>query len=482
VAWTCFTAVLVGTLFCLTVIMRKRWTEAERLSYPILQVPLMLTDPSGDVGRRRVFWIGLGIAAGLELFAGLNRLYPAIPCITFAGETLELAPYLNVPPWDALGSVRVDWYPFMIGLAFLLPTDLIFSTWFFYVLSKLQYPLGSAMGWQTAWQRYPWPGMQAAGAVLAASIAALWEARWYLRGVYRCAAGLPTRMSDDGEAVTYRSAAMGLVVGVLALSWFATACGMVWWLLPIYWGLFFLIALAVTRLRADTGAPAHGLTMATPHDVIATTLGTPHGDSGSVIAITFMQWFNRFNRAHPMPVQMESLKLASVLRVQQRRMLVAVGLAAITTVALGFVIYPMLMYRHGAASAEELNWTGWATYNTMADWLRAPQPPDYPGQAVLGSSLLFTLLLAALRARFVGFPFNPFGYALGVSGSVDRWWVALVICSIVKGFIVRYSGVRGYRAALPFFLGLVVGEYVVACFWSLLAIALDQPTYWGWRG
>jgi hypothetical protein len=41
---------------------------------------------------------------------------------------------------------------------------------------------------------------------------------------------------------------------------------------------------------------------------------------------------------------------------------------------------------------------------------------------------------------------------------------------------------RGYRQAIPFFMGLVLGEYVVSCLWSLLALAVDTPMYWTWSG
>ena len=43
--------------------------------------------------------------------------------------------------------------------------------------------------------------------------------------------------------------------------------------------------------------------------------------------------------------------------------------------------------------------------------------------------------------------------------------------------ILKYGGVWAYRKAVPFFLGLILGEYVVACGWSILGIILRMPTY-----
>jgi len=31
-------------------------------------------------------------------------------------------------------------------------------------------------------------------------------------------------------------------------------------------------------------------------------------------------------------------------------------------------------------------------------------------------------------------------------------------------------------------MGLVLGNYVVACIWSLIAIWCNEPMYWGWQG
>ena len=118
----------------------------------------------------------------------------------------------------------------------------------------------------------------------------------------------------------------------------------------------------------------------------------------------------------------------------------------------------------------------------LQGYLTNPKPPDLAGMGVFAGSALFALLLAMLRARYVWFPFHPMGYALGMGGTVDRWWFALVLCSAIKSVVVRYGGVRGFQKTAPFFMGLVLGNYVVACLWSLLALWRNEPMYWGWQG
>ena len=45
--WTGFIATLLFVMQCINVILRKQWTDRERLSYPIIQLPLEMTDRRG---------------------------------------------------------------------------------------------------------------------------------------------------------------------------------------------------------------------------------------------------------------------------------------------------------------------------------------------------------------------------------------------------------------------------------------------------
>src|SRR5207244_1174810 len=105
-------------------------------------------------------------------------------------------------------------------------------------------------------------------------------------------------ISDFGEALSYRRATIGLAAGALYVGIFAGWVGMSPGLIVPYFVIFFLIALAVARLRADTGIPAHGLTNVNPQDILIIHLGTNDMSARSLVSIGLFQWFNRFNRAH----------------------------------------------------------------------------------------------------------------------------------------------------------------------------------------
>ena len=75
-SWTGFFFALTFLMLCINVIVRKQWTEHEKLSYPIIQLPLEMTRGGGATGalRSRALWLGFGIAAAIDIINGLNFL------------------------------------------------------------------------------------------------------------------------------------------------------------------------------------------------------------------------------------------------------------------------------------------------------------------------------------------------------------------------------------------------------------------------
>ena len=87
------------------------------------------------------------------------------------------------------------------------------------------------------------------------------------------------------------------------------------------------------------------------------------------------------------------------------------------------------------------------------------------------------LLLAAARTSFVGWPLHPVAYALSASWSIHVVWTPMLIAWISKSAVLRYGGLRMYRRAVPFFYGLILGQSIVGCAWSLTGLAFRIPTY-----
>ncbi len=85
-----------------------------------------------------------------------------------------------------------------------------------------------------------------------------------------------------------------------------------------------------------------------------------------------------------------------------------------------------------------------------------------------------------MKSRFLWWPFHPAGYVLTTGEGMVYSWFAVFISWALKFAVLKYGGVKGYRKAMPFFFGLILGEYTVACSWSILGIILRIPTYCAW--
>ncbi len=87
---------------------------------------------------------------------------------------------------------------------------------------------------------------------------------------------------------------------------------------------------------------------------------------------------------------------------------------------------------------------------------------DVPALSFMGVGAAFALFLTMMKSRFLWWPFHPIGYGLAVSYAMDYFWFTALIGWLCKTLTIRYGGIKMYRQALPFFMGLILGDYVTA--------------------
>ena len=116
----------------------------------------------------------------------------------------------------------------------------------------------------------------------------------------------------------------------------------------------------------------------------------------------------------------------------------------------------------------------------LQSWLEDPTPAHPGSLLAVGAGFAVTMLLAAARTAYVGWPLHPVAYALSASWSIHLVWMPMLIAWIIKSAILRYGGLHSYRRALPLFFGLILGEAVVGCAWPIIGLLRDAPTYSFW--
>ncbi len=469
--WSVFILSVGWIMLCLNVIVRKAWVEHTRLSFPIVRLPLVLTDGGGAGAtlRSRLFWLGVALAAVINLTNGLHEYFPSLPAFPTRAQSLPM-PFPNN---QISGSCYMTYYPFAIGLAFLVPLDVSFSCWFFYLFMKVQLYLGSLYGYLET-PEWPYVSEQAIGAWLAFAGYLIYSMRGYLRGVFR-AALRGASDEDSGEPMSYRAALIGLVLGMAVFFGFWWAAGMSPLWVGVVLATYILLALCITRVRAEAGGQ-HTVWDLEPMRMFRLFDARLFGPS--TIAMAGMShWYWRLNRSHVMPSQLEAFKLAQEHGIRLRSLVWPMMAAFALATVCGMWACLHVFYGAGATAKciGFANWTGAESFGFIQTSLASPFKFE-PGRWVaVGGSAGLIVVLSALRSRFAGFPLHPLGYCIGPG---LLWlWEPFLIAWLVKLLILRYGGLKTYRAAMPFFLGLVLGDYLSGALWSLVGVVWDIPVY-----
>jgi len=468
--WSGFVSVLAFVMLCLTAIVRRQWIETEKLSYPIIQLPLHLSLNPASFFRSKAMWLGFAIAGGMDLINGLHFLYPVVP--GFGGRLYDLSPFFTERPWNAIGWTPIPIFPYAVGLAFFMPLDLSFSCWFFYLFWKVERIIGSILGVHHL-PKFPYIEEQTSGAYIGLCLLAIWVTRRHIRRVFVAIFSGSSPDNGGGETISYRTAAAGLLIGPIILIVFSLKAGMTLQISVIFFALYFILAIGITRMRAELGSPVHDLHRAGAHLMMVNTIGTRHFSVGNLTMFSFYQFFNRAYRGHIMPHQLEGFKLAERSRMNTRRFFWALTLAACVSSVASFWAILDTSYRFGVPNIGKVN----ESFGRLQRWLIAPSAVDYAAFLGIGVGFIFTLLLALLRMSLFWWPLHPAGYAVASNWSINLFWFSIFISWVIKFLILRHGGLTLHRRSTPFFMGLILGEFIVGGFWMIRGAFWGVPTY-----
>jgi hypothetical protein len=476
-AWLAFIAVMVLTMFCLNSLIRQQWIEAERLTFPIVSLPLQLTSTAPPLLANRRFWCGFGIAAAINVVNGLNYHYPQIPGIP-CKIVVNLNELVTGRPWDAMGWVPLTLYPFAIGLGYLMPLDLSLSCWFFFWVWKLERVVGASLGFEGPGFGSYYAMEQMGGVWIGMFLFALWMARRHLQASWR-----RLWRGRDSEDRVQRLCALGALAGAIGMILFARALGMSPLVAVLYMLIYLAVSITLTRIRAELGPPAHDLYGAGPDHLLPTLFGSRAFTASDLRGMTLFYWLNRESyRSHVMPHHMESLKIAHEAKLPRGRLWAATYVAALVGAASALWIVLHVSYQYGVEGSMRgpARWFATEGYHRLNQWLATPTDPSLPGAYAMGIGFLVSVGLLFARTRLAGFPLHPVGYAVTSWWALHLFWLPIFLAWLAKVLVLRYTGLVGYRRALPFFIGLIVGEYVVGTAWQLLGLLGGFQAYAFW--
>ena len=476
-AWVSFILSIYLMMIAIASIVRRQWVDYDRLTFPLLQLPIDLTEEgkSGSIitplFKRPLLWIGFALPFVLYSTNALNHYFPFIPAVQLR-HNISL---FN----NALGlTTNVNFVA--LGLAYFLSLDVGLSIWLFHLLTKAQITTENVLGYSLPGRRdlfmegsmsVSYEGM---GAMLVLVLYGLWISRGYLRQVWRKALYNEGELDDSQEILSYRAALIVLVLASAYATVWLTLSGVPWWVALFFLLVAFCVFYGLTRIVAEGGLGFARAQM-TAQPFVIDAVGTEAiGPAGLVsLGMTF-SWAGDL-RTMVMASAINGLKLADIGQVRGRPLFWALMLSIVVGLAGSVWMVVWMGYQYGGINLD------WWFYNRFGEIVHGdsaykianPRHPlgdfDEIGPrflfAGIGAGIMGLLMFA--RHHFLWWPVHYLGFPIGATLTIIWTWFSIFIGWILKALVLKYGGVTLYRQLRPLFLGLILGHIFVSGFWVL---------------
>lgn len=477
--WLSFFAGLLAVGICFVILMRRQWAEHERLSYPIAQVPVVLTETDDEAGaalpsimRNRLFITGAVITFSVMLWntASYWTQWTSFPVDANAVVNIEFGRAFPAHP------VRMNVLTF--AFSYFINVDILFSVWLFQIINTLEQGVLARLGVVAA-SGTAVPGglvaVQFIGGMIAFALWGFWIARRHLGMVWRHVRGRETNLRDEDEFVSYRAALVVGACGMAYVVWWLHAAGMSFPVIAVFLTLLFLFYFALCRVMAESGLVFLDLPI-NAHQFTVGMLGSASLSPQNLTVLGLGSAFARNWKTFTMIIPSHVARMRSVMGVSGRALFlwctVAFALSAIA--AIGFSAYSG--YRLGGAANYYHNIAGDpGFYNLIVTWMQNSTTISGAEVFFLVAGMAMVTGMTIARYYFSWWPISPIGFVVAAGGPARNAFFPVFLAWLLKTILIRIGGVRLYQAIQPLMIGIMVG-YVLG---SAVAILAD---YWYFRG
>jgi hypothetical protein len=475
--WAALILAVYTVMVGMMVIMRRQWVEHERLVFPLTQLPLEMLRPAGPGQRLNPFcrsplmWVGFAIPFALLSTHGLHYYFSYVPAAQIYSEvvllrnTTLLRLFLSFP---------------VIGFTYFINLDVAFSLWFFHLVARLQSGLFGLVGFEIPGHSETFAGdgnspavaSQGMGAMAVLAAFCLYNARHHLALVWRKAWGRAPELDDRGEPLSYRAAVAATLGGLAVISLWLWFNGMPPGAVVFFLVSAFVVFFGLARIIAEGGVGFCRAQMVAPiftaYGLGSRLLG-PAGLTSLGLAYTWAVDI----RTTVMASAINGMKLADAVGIRRTRLLLlAVGLAVLVALASAAATTLWLAYAYGGVNLQGWFFNGMpnTAFGFVADKINNPLDARVTGPrwAFTGVGALAMGLLMYARQRLPGWPLHYLGLPIGDTWVMSWVWGSILLGWLFKLCLLKYGGVRAYRAGRPFFLGLIIGQISCAGFWMVV--------------
>ena len=470
VAWSSLVFASYIMLGSLSVMLRAQWGEREALSFPLLRLPMEMTentDANGRVVIRSFFsnplmWCGFGVMVFIQGLNGLNVYYPDVPAVPLS---YPIGALFTESPWNQMAPMAMIIWPIFAAITFLLSSEVALSLWLFLWIFQVQYilaftlgfPYGTlppAVGHSGDGVARTFTAFQQVGAYVGYVAILLWAAREHLKHIAARAFGrVKAGEGEADEPVSYPAAFWGFVFSFAYLTAWSCAAGMRIDIAIALWSLYLITAIALSRAVVEGGVMFINQGWV-PLGTMAQLVGSGPGrwlETSSLVPGSFLQvTFFQDMRGFIMPSFLHGFKLAQDRKIAARRLWVLIFASTAVAMAVGLWMKVRMGYTAGGLSLHPWFATVAAQYpaQNIQTLMRGGEPSaaNWFWLAVGGAA---TVAMTMARSHFAWFPLHPLGYLLALTAPTQRAWFSFFLGWLVKVTVTRFGGHDAYRKLVP---------------------------------
>ena len=487
VVWGAFILLSYMVMICMINLLSRQAIYNERMNFPLLRVPLAMQEAldNHELGRflgNRYVIAGLMIPVCLHLLNGLSFYFPSVPQI----PTLILAgPYF---PRHGLFSgfvkLKIYIYPAFIGFAFLASKQISFSFWFFFILGGLIIGLLGVLGYNipaatlgvTFGPTLSRPEeTQMIGAYGVFFLFLFWLARHHLLNIVRQALGFAKNETTEAEWFSTRLSFWGFVLSAVGLIIWFWYFGLSVWVAFLLLGAFFMVTLVASRVICQGGVAYFTLTAA-PIDGLLFLFGPRFFTHlGVLLAAVAQKVLFVDLRESLMPSLLHARKITQKMT-NRRLIIISIMLTLVGGVAISFIAMLALCYKFGLRELQ-LDWairTTTTVYDNIYTLVDRPVSPGHWVWVFSAMGALVMLVLAVCYHRFYWWPLHPIGYLTAYSSAMRILWFSFFTGWLCNALCMRYGGVVLFKRLRYFFIGLIIGDFLMGGVWAVVGLFSDS--------
>jgi hypothetical protein len=465
--WLSLIAAITVGCVAIATILRKQWSENERVTYPMLVPTVALADAADaesddSIFTKRLFWIAFTLIFTIKAWNIISYFVPGFPRIWLGQQWLFFARYF--PPQHT----GINF--FTIGFAYFANVDLLFSIVVFHALYMNEIALSRRIGLAITAKTGPGDpvaGLQSAGAFIALVFWTFWTARHHLAEVWRKAFREDQEIDDSNELMSYRSAVISFLVSIVFVALWIHSTGLEWKMtVPMTLGLF-IAYIGLARVIAETGVVYMSMPISESGFTDLFFHPTDYS-AGARTSITLFSAIRTQGKAMFMVPLVHAAKLGDMIKESPRRLLGAIVVTLVVGVGANIIYTLYLSYTYGAFNFSDLPFTAYPprVYDALVKQVNEVPVMKPERYALIGGGIVLFSVMSVLRYRFTWWPLNPMGMIVPV-GHAMHSTMSIFLAWAAKTIILRVGGIQLYNRCRPFFVGMLAG-YAMAVFLSFV--------------